>query len=174
MANNKPIRLDKSISELAREALWFILYSLFAVVLLEAVLAAMTLGHPDRDAVAPKIFATVLAFLIPMTGGFLVVRLQSNRANARIARTVWVAALLDFSVVCVWVLNLPTGRGLCEGCTAAQKLTRTFFAIHQGSGLIGGDGLLIGAWMPLAMLGFSAGAALGFRTTYTSTAKRAA
>ena len=173
MAKSKSVRQDKSVSELAREAIWFIIHSLAAVLLLEVVLGGMTLGHPDLDAAAPKIVATVLAFLIPMTGGFLVTRLQPNRANARIARNVWIVGLLHFSAVCVWVLGLPTGRGLCEGCTAGEKLTRTFFAFHQGSGLMGGDGLLIGTWMPLAMLGYSAGAAIGFRT-YASAASRAA
>jgi hypothetical protein len=37
----------------------------------------------------------------------------------------------------------------------------TFFAINHGSGLMGGNGLLLGAWVPLSVLGYAAGAAFG-------------
>jgi hypothetical protein len=32
------------------------------------------------------------------------------------------------------VLDLPTGKGLCESCEAVEKLWRTFFDIRHGSG----------------------------------------
>ena len=53
-----------------------------------------------------------------------------------------------------------TGPGLCESCGATEKLWRTFFTFNNGSGLMGGDGLLIGAWIPLSMLGYAIGAKL--------------
>ena len=66
---------------------------------------------------------TVLAFLVPMIGGFLIAKMQQND----IARYIWISGLLIFSVVCVWVLDLPTGNGLCEKLRAVEKLWRTFF-----------------------------------------------
>jgi hypothetical protein len=90
-------------------------------------------------------------------GGFLIAKLQQNE----IARYIWISGLLVFSVVCVWVLDLPTGNGLCENCGAVEKLWRTFFDISNGSGLMGGDGLLVGTWMPLAMIAYSIGVRFG-------------
>ncbi len=66
------------------------------------------------------------------------------------------------SLVCVWVLDLPTGNGLCNDCGAFDKLWRTFFSIDHNSGLMAGDGLLIGTWTPLAMIGYAVGAKFGF------------
>ena len=151
----------KSIGELGRDALWFGLHTLLAVLLLALVWGIITLTQPDPDATSPKVFATALAFLVPMVGGFIIARILRNRSQAQVARYIWISGLLFFAAVCVWVLDLPTGPGLCEACGPVEKLWRTFFAIDNGSGLMGGDGLLVGAWVPLSMLGYAAGAALG-------------
>jgi len=74
---------------------------------------------------------------------------------------VWISGLLTFCIVCVWVLDLPTGPGLCENCGAVEKLYRTFFDIDHGSGLMAGDGLLVGTWIPLSMIGYAIGAKIG-------------
>lgn len=63
----------------------------------------------------------------------------------------------------VWVLDLPTGPGLCEACGAGEKIWRTLFSVTNGSGLLGEDGLLLGAWAPLSMMGYAVGAAIGFK-----------
>ena len=154
---------DKSIGNLVSDALWFALHSLLAVFLLAAVWGIITLAHPDPDSATPKVFATALAFLVPLVAGFLIARTQRNREHAQVARHVWIAGLLLFAAICVWVLDLPTGPGLCETCGPAEKLWRTFFDINHGSGLMGGDGLLVGAWVPLSMIGYAAGAALGLK-----------
>ena len=157
MAIRQDIPQGKSLSDLGREAFWFITHTLLAVVVLAIAIAGMTLTHPDPDALPPKLIGTGLAFLIPLVGGFLIARVQQND----IARYVWISGLLLFSVVCVWVLDLPTGNGLCEKCGAVEKLWRTFFDIGNGSGLMGGDGLLVGTWTPLAMIGYAIGAKFG-------------
>ena len=105
----------------------------------------------------PKLVGTALALLVPLLGGFAIARVQGNY----VAGYVWISGLLLFSVICVWVLDLPTGNGLCENCGAVSKLSRTFFEINNGSGLMGGDGLLVGTWLPLAIIGYSVGARLG-------------
>src|SRR5271154_288505 len=156
MLKQRDISQDKTLGDLAREALWFLTHTLIAVVLLVIVVGVMSLNHPDPDSTAPKQLATLLAFLVPTIGGFLLARIHQNNAAA----FVWVAGVAFFSIICVWVLDLPTGNGLCESCGAAEKLWRTFFTFSHGSGLMSGDGLLIGAWMPLAMIGYSIGAKL--------------
>ena len=151
------VNTDKSAGDLGREALSFAVHTLIAVILLLLVVAAIALAHPAIDAMAPKLLGTALALLVPMLGGFLIAR---SRHDA-VAGYVWVSGLLTFSIVCVWVLDLPTGPGLCENCGAVDKLYRTFFDISHGSGLMGGDGLFVGTWIPLSMIGYAIGAKLG-------------
>ena len=148
---------DKTVGELGREAFWFMTHTLLAVLVLALVVGLMSTTHPDPESNTPKLLGTVLAFFVPMVGGFLIARLQKSD----VARYVWISGLLLFSVVCVWVLDLPTGNGLCENCGALDKLWRTFFDIGHGSGLMGGDGLLVGAWIPLSMIGYAVGAKFG-------------
>jgi hypothetical protein len=147
----------KSAGDLGRESLWFTAHTLIAVLVLAVTIFVMSLTHPDPEAYAPKIMGTLLAFLIPMMAGFAIAKSQQNQ----IARYVWISGVIFFSIICVWVLDLPTGNGLCDKCGAAEKLYRTFFDITNGSGLMGGDGLLVGTWMPLSMIGYSIGARFG-------------
>ena len=148
---------DKSAGDLGREALWFTLHTLLAVLILFLVVAVIALSHPSIDATEPKLLGTILALIVPMVGGFIIVKARPDPT----AGYVWISGLLMFSVVCVWVLDLPTGPGLCEKCGAIEKLYRTFFDINHGSGLMGGDGLLVGTWIPLSMIGYAIGAKLG-------------
>ena len=159
MNTNKDISQGKSIGELGLEAFWFLTHSGLAFLFLVLVIGVMTLTHPDPDAIEPKLLGTILALLVPMVGGFLIARSQQND----IARYVWISGLVVFAVVCVWVLDLPTGNGLCENCGAIEKLWRTFFTFNHGSGLMGGDGLLVGAWIPLSMMAYAIGATFALK-----------
>ena len=157
MTNGRDISQGKSIGDLGREAFWFLSHTLLAIVLLVGVIVIVSLNHPDPDSTTPKVLTTFLAGLIPMLGGAIIARVQRND----IAPYTWISGLVIFSITCVWVLDLPTGNGLCEKCGAVEKLTRTFFDIQHGSGLMGGDGLLVGTWIPLAMIGYAIGATFG-------------
>jgi hypothetical protein len=156
MSNGRDISQGKSLGDLGREASWFLTHTLIAVVLLAIVIVILSLNHPDPDSATPKVLATILAALIPLFGGAIVTRLLHND----IAPYTWISGLVIFSIVCVWVLDLPTGKGLCENCGAVEKLWRTFFTFRHGSGLMGGDGLLIGTWLPLSMISYAIGAML--------------
>lgn len=160
MNPNQDISQGKSIGDLGREAFWFLTHTALAFIFLALVVGGMTITHPDPDAIQPKLLCTVLALLVPMMGGFIIGRSQQND----IARYVWISGLVVFSVVCVWVLDLPTGNGLCETCGAVEKLWRTFFDIRHGSGLMAGDGLFAGTWIPVSMIGYAMGASLGLNT----------
>ncbi len=148
---------DKSAGDLGREALWFGIHTLIAVALLGLVVFVIFLSGASIDAIQPKIVGIVLAFVVPAIGGFLIAKSRQDP----IAGYVWIAGVLLFSIICVWVLNLPTGPGLCEKCGAVDKLYRTFFDITDGSGLMGGDGLLVGTMIPLSMIGYALGAKMG-------------
>jgi len=157
MTGPQDITQGKSIGDLGREAAWFLTHTFIALLMLGAVIVGMTMNHPDPESLNPKLLATALAFVVPMVGGFLITRRSQND----IASYVWISGLVVFAVVCVWVLDLPTGNGLCENCGAVEKLWRTFFDIQHGSGLMAGDGLLAGTWIPLSMIGYAVGAKFG-------------
>ena len=159
MSEDFELSQGKSAGDLGREALWFVGHTLIAVLILAVVVFIISLTRPDIDAAGPKELGTLLAFLVPLIGGFAIAKTQQDP----IAKYIWISGLLFFSLVCVWVLDLPTGPGLCEQCVNApvEKLYRTFFDINHGSGLMGGDGLLVGTWAPLAMIGYALGAKFG-------------
>ncbi len=151
------IRGNKTTKDLLREAGWFTLHTLIAVLVLVLVVAAFWIAKADPNSATPKLLCTAAAFLVPMIVGFVAGRLRRDS----VANYVWISGLLTFAVVCVYVLDLPTGAGLCDGCGAVDKLWRTFFSIDHNSGLMAGDGLLIGTWIPLSMIGYAVGAKLG-------------
>jgi hypothetical protein len=155
------IRGNKTTGDLAREAGWFVLHTLMAVLVLVLIVAVFWLVHADPDESLPKILCTVLALIVPMGAGFVVGRMVPGT----VASHVWISGLLFFLVVCVYTLDLPTGNGLCNGCGAVDKLWRTFFTIEKNSGLLGGDGILIGTWIPLSMIGYSIGAKIARNLT---------
>jgi hypothetical protein len=148
---------NKSAGDLGREAASFAGHTLLAVLFLTAVVIGGMLLHTPVDEIQPKLIGTLLAFAIPLVGGLILAKILRNP----VAGYVWIAGVLIFAIVCVWVLDLPTGPGLCEKCGAVDKLYRTFFDIEHGSGLMGGDGLLIGTWLPLSLIGYSLGAKVG-------------
>ncbi len=147
------IRGNKTTNDLLREAGWYLLHTLFAVLIFAVVMCAFWAARPDPGSTGPKLLCTAAAFLGPMIGGFVAGRARRDT----VARYVWISALIMFGVVVVHVLDLPTGAGLCDGCGAVDKLWRTFFSIDHGSGLMAGDGLLIGTWIPLSMIGYALG-----------------
>ena len=147
----------KSAGDLGKEAMWFVIHTILAVVVLMVVIFAIYTTHPDPDAANPKYLGTLLALFVPMIAGFIIAKVRQDRT----AKYVWISGMLMFGIVCVWVLDLPTGNGLCDKCGALDKLSRTFFDVNNGSGLMGGDGLLIGTWVPLSMIGYAIGARFG-------------
>ena len=89
-----------------REAVWYTLHTIFAVLVLAVVVIGFWVAHTDPDATNPKMLATLLAFLVPMVVGFAVAKFRQDRT----ARYIWISAVLLFSIVCVWVLDLPHGE----------------------------------------------------------------
>ena len=112
MLKQRDISQDKTLADLAREALWFLTHTLIAVILLAIVVGVMSLNHPDPDSTAPKQLATLLAFLVPMIGGFLLFALLCSVGaitNVNIASWLfhsnnrwWVAGLAGGLVGVVW------------------------------------------------------------------------
>ncbi len=158
MAEEFEYSQGKSAGLLGHEALWYFLHTCFALLTLIIMIVLFGLVGTDANASGPKLFATLLAFVLPLVVGFIV----AKRQHDEIATYVWISGLLIFAVACVWVIDLPTGNGLCDDCAGHifYRLQRTFFSIEHGSGLLAGNGLAIGTWVPLSMFGYAIGARL--------------
>ena len=149
---------EQSTSKLSRQALSFFLHSLLA---LGSWMALMLLGYAIHPAGVPQLVILLLSAAVPLVVGFLVARIHPTE----MATLVWLLGLIWFLVVCLWVLQMPTGPNQCFQCEATEKLTRTFFSWPRPSGLIDDDGPFIATWPAAALVGYSIGAKLGFRRT---------
>ena len=147
---------EKSTSKLSTQALSFFLHSLLA---LASWMALMLLGYAINPSGVPQLVILLLSAAVPLAVGFLVARIYP----AEMATLVWLLGIIWFLIVCLWVLNMPTGPNQCLQCEATEKLTRTFFSLPSPSGLIDNDGPFIGTWPAVALVGYSMGAKLGFR-----------
>jgi hypothetical protein len=147
---------DKTPGQLLKEALSFLLHMVISMLVLLAVGGVITLAQPQSFSMA---LAAALAFVVPALAGFVIARIR----NDSVARYIWIAGILWMSIVMVWVLDMPTGPGLCEKCDAGNKIWLSFFDFTHDSGLINGLGRVVGTWPALAMVGYAIGAGFGLK-----------
>jgi len=147
---------EQSTSKLSRQALSFSLHSLLA---LGSWMALMLLGYAINPTGVPQLVILLLSAAVPFVVGLLVARIYP----AEMATLVWLLGLIWFLIVCLWVLNMPTGPNQCFHCEAPEKLMRTLFSLPGPSGLIDNDGPFLCTWPAVALFGYSIGAKLGFR-----------
>ena len=147
---------EQSTSKLSGQALEFFLHSLLA---LGSWMALMLLGYAINPSGVPQLVILLSSAAVPLVVGFLIARVYP----AEMATLVWLLGLIWFLIVCLWVLDMPTGPNQCFQCDATDKLTRTFFSLTSPSGLIDNDGPFIGTWPAVALVGYSIGAKLGFQ-----------
>jgi hypothetical protein len=157
MIDDFEISQGKSIGDLWTEAAWFVSHTAIAIFAMFAAIALFTLTQPSPVDPGPKLIGTALAFFVPMLVGYLIAWKQKND----VARYVWISGVIIFGILCVWVIDLPTGPGLCEHCLLIERLRRTFFDVSHGSGLLAGWGFMLGTWIPLSLFGYALGAKFG-------------
>jgi hypothetical protein len=148
----------KSPGELAAEAIWFFAHTIISLVVYVALLVGIQMAHPRS---VSMLLATALAFVVPGVAGYIISLIWPNV----IARYVWIFGLIYFSIVCVYVLDLPTGPGLCEHCGALSKLYLTLITFNHPSGLLYGSGNAFGTWPALANIGYALGARFGLKSS---------
>lgn len=151
-----PVQTDKSPEELLAQAGSFFFQALVALAIYAALIVALNLFDPVD---MPKLAVTILVFVVSATVSFLL-HMNGRRTEAP---AIWIAGVVWLIMVMVYVLELPTGPGKCEHCTAIGKISLTLFTMSEGSDLMGGAGRLIGTWPALAMIGHSFGAAQAFK-----------
>ncbi len=147
---------EQSSSKLSGQALSFFLHALLA---LGSWMALMLLGYLINPVGVPQLAILLLSAAVPLVVGLLIARVHPRE----MATLVWLLGLVWFLIVCLWVLDMPTGPNQCFQCEATEKLTRTFFSLPRPSGLIDNDGPFIATWPAVALFGYSIGAKLGFR-----------
>jgi hypothetical protein len=139
------------------QAVWFFLHTLFSLLAWVALMLVITLFHPYS---VPAIITLTISCLVPMAAGFIIVKIRSSE----VATLTWLAGMVLFMIVALWVLDMPTGPGACFRCGAPQKLWLTFFSLHEDSGMLDGQGRLLGTWPAVAMIGYAIGAKIAMRS----------
>jgi hypothetical protein len=144
---------DSKVLNLAEQALWVFAHSLIAIGSWVAMMVAITLLKPDP---VPVVVTLLASFVAPFLAGNIINRLQQNE----MAPYTWLIGLIWFLIICLWVLDMPTGPNQCYHCDASQKMVLTFFSMTEDSGLIDGNGRLVGTWPAAAFIGYGIGAGL--------------
>jgi hypothetical protein len=147
---------DQGTSKLSRQALSFFLHSILA---LASWLGLMLVGYALNPTGVSQWAILALSAVVPLLVGLLVARIHWSD----MAPQVWLLGLIWMLIVCLWVVDMPTGPNQCFQCGATEKLTRTFLSLPRPSGLIDNDGPFLGTWPAAALLGYSLGAQLGKR-----------
>lgn len=162
MANLVIDEEDDASERLSHQAIAFFLHIFFA---LAAWIAMIMVGYAINPAYVPQFVVLALSIVVPLFAGNVLIRLKPDV----MATHVWLAGLIWFFMICLWVLDMPTGPNACFQCDATAKITRTLFSFPTPSGLIDNNGPFFGTWPAVALLGYSIGARLGLRRVSRST-----
>jgi hypothetical protein len=153
---NSTIDARKTPERMFRQALSFCLHIFLSLLIYAGIFLGITYFNPTDW---PALATTLLVFVLPLVIGFGI----HLRGTSTEAGHTWIAGVVWLLMVIVYVLELPTGPGSCEHCTAVSKIWLTLFDLNTDSNLIGGAGRVIGTWPALAVIGYSVGAGLSQR-----------
>jgi hypothetical protein len=152
--------VDFGKNGLTMQAVSFFLHSLIAVA---AWLGMMLVGYLINPASVPQIAVLALSVIVPLIAGYIVARIRPSE----MAIHIWLAGIIWILCMSLWVIDMPTGPNACLDCTAAEKLTRTFFSFPAPSGLLDDNGPFFATWPAAALIGYAIGARLVLgRTKY--------
>lgn len=147
---------DDARERLSHQAIAFFVHVILALV---AWIGMILAGYAINPTYVPQFVVLALSIVVPLIAGNIVMRFKPDEMAAQI----WLAGIIWFLVICLWVLDMPTGPNACFQCDATEKLMRTLFSIPTPSGLIDNNGPFFGTWPAAAMVGYSIGARLGLR-----------
>lgn len=142
-------------------------FFLHAIIALGAWILFMAAGYVLNTPM-PQMLILALSLVIPLVVGYFVVRAKPSE----MAGHVWLLGLILMLIICLWILDMPTGPNACLGCSATEKLTRTLFSIPSPSGLIDNNGPFFATWPAAALLGYSIGAKLSLRKSRAAEAEQ--
>jgi len=138
-------------------------FSLHAFLALGSWVVLMFVGYTVNPQGASQSLILLLSLAVPMVTGYIVSRFWQSEMATVIALlgVIWV---LLFSI---WVLDLPTGPGMCDQCAATERLARTLFSFPSPSGLLDNNGPIFATWPAAALIGYSIGSKLAMRKRST-------
>ena len=142
---------DENGANLTEQAVWVLIHTLMAVGSWIVMMGIITFFKPES---VPVLITLVLSFMIPLVVGNTFTRIKQNE----MAPYTWLIGLIWFLIVTLWILDMPTGPNQCFHCDASQKLYLTFLSPIEDSGLIDGQGRLVGTWPTAALVGYGIGA----------------
>lgn len=148
---------EEKIAELPNQAFWVMVHTLIAAGSWIAMLVVVTLFHP---LVVPVAVTTALSFTVPFVVGNIFNRFKQNDMGPQL----WLVAFIWFMGIVLWVLDMPTGPNECYHCDASQKIFFTFASFTSDSGLIDGQGRLVGTWPTVALIGYAIGSKMALKS----------
>jgi hypothetical protein len=155
MANLVMSDEDEASDKLSHQALAFFMHMIIG---LAAWVALMLLGYALQPSV-PQAFILAGSLLVPAAAGFLYLRARPEP----MAGHVWIAGVIWVMIICLWIVDMPTGPNACNECGATEKIARTLLSFPRPSGLIDDNGPFLCTWPAAALIGYSIGARLGLR-----------
>lgn len=153
---NTAVDARKTPELMFRQALSFCLHIFFSLLIYATIFAGISYFNPMDW---PALATALLVFVLPLVVAFGI----HLRGWTTEASHIWIAGVVWLLMVIVYVLELPTGPGSCEHCTAVSKIWLTLFDLNTDSNLISGAGRVVGTWPALAVIGYSIGAGLSLR-----------
>jgi len=147
---------EERVSNLAEQALWVLIHMMLAFGSWAGMMLLISLARPES---VPVIVTLSLSFCVPFFVGYLFNRARQND----MAPYTWLIGMIWFLIVCLWILDMPTGPNQCYHCDATQKIYLTFFSPSEDSGLIDNEGRLVGTWPAAAFIGYGIGSSIALR-----------
>ncbi len=147
---------EEKVSSRGELALWISIHSVLAIGSWIAMILIISLVNPVS---VPVLITLALSFSIPLIVGSIFTRIKQND----MAPYTWLIGLIWFLVICLWILDMPTGPNQCYHCDASQKLYLTFFSPSEDSGLIDGQGRFVGTWPAAAFIGYGIGSSFALK-----------
>jgi hypothetical protein len=147
---------QEQAANLADQAISVFLHTVIAIGTWAAMMGIITLLRPES---VPVVITLALSFSVPFLVGNIITRVRQSE----MAPYTWLIGLIWFLIICLWILDMPTGPNQCYHCDASQKIFLTFFSLSDDSWLIDGQGRLVGTWPAAAWIGYGMGARFGLR-----------
>ncbi|HEX4322382.1 MAG TPA: hypothetical protein VHZ52_15830 [Acidobacteriaceae bacterium] len=147
---------EEKVSNFAHRALWMLIHTLMAICSWVAMILAISLARPES---VPVLVTLAASFTAPFIVGNIFTRIKQNN----MAPYTWLIGVIWFLIICLWILDMPTGPNQCYHCDATQKIYLTFFSPTEDSGLIDGQGRFVGTWPAVAFIGYGIGSSFALR-----------
>lgn len=141
---------EEKVSNLAEQALWVLIHTLLAIGCWLLTVLIITVSKVES---VPVLVTLALSFIVPFVVGNIFARIKQNE----MAPYTWLVGLIWFLIICLWILDMPTGPNQCYHCDATEKIYLTFFSLSEDSGLIDGQGRFVGTWPSIAFIGYGIG-----------------